>query len=77
MRYKSTPENTIYKSKFTQKLMRIKKAFDSSMYDDVIKSGWEATGFKINISDSDVSSFSFTEEFKAFFRAEASHQDPE
>lgn len=47
------------------------------MSDDVIKSGWEATGFKINISDSDVSSFSFTEEFKAFFRAEASHQDPE
>lgn len=45
------------------------------MPDDLIRSGWEAIGFKINITDGDASSFSFTEEFKAFLRAEAIHQN--
>lgn len=39
MRYKSTPGNTRYESKFTRKLMQIKKAFDSLMFHDLIKSG--------------------------------------
>ena len=57
--------------------MRIKKAYESSINSELIRAAWESTGFKIDIIYCEVSSFSFSEDFKTFLRAEAQHQNPQ
>ena len=57
--------------------MRIKKAYESSINSELIRAAWESTGFKIDIIYGEVSSFSFSEDFKTFLRAEAQHQNPQ
>ncbi|KAK8899501.1 hypothetical protein M9Y10_001817 [Tritrichomonas musculus] len=47
------------------------------MFDELIRSGWESAGFKINIVNGDVSSYTFCDEFKAFLRSQALHQEPQ
>ena len=75
-RYESIPGEMKYTSLFTRKMMRIKKAYQSVMFDEQIRAGWEAAGFKITIDDGDVASYTFEEGFKAFLRSQALHQDP-
>lgn len=74
-KYSSIPENKKFRSPFTRKLLRIKSAFSSSITQEVIRSSWEKTGFKINLEGGLVSSFSFKEDFKDFLRAQVLHQD--
>ena len=76
-RYSSIPSNKKYESRFTRKLMTIKKAFENSINSELIRVAWESTGFKLNITYGEVSSYSFSEEFKSFLRAEALHQNPQ
>lgn len=69
-KYIATPKDQNIKSKFTQKLIRIKRAYQSIMSPELIRSGWEATGFKINIVDGEVNSVHFLKEFKDRMREE-------
>lgn len=57
-------------SKFTKKLIRIKKSYQSTMNEELIKSSWEAAGFKINILRGVVTGYEFKEEFKERLRSE-------
>ena len=75
--YSSIPSNKNYESRYTRKLMKIKKAFESSINSELIRAAWESTGFQLNIVYGEVSSYTFSEEFKSFLRAEALHQDPQ
>lgn len=70
-KYSSTPNDSSLTSRFTKKLIRIKKAYESTMSQELIKSGWEATGFKINLEKGKVTSVSFKEEFKTRLRSES------
>lgn len=74
-RYSSTPKDESLSSKFTQKLIRIKKAYQSCVNEELIKSSWEAAGFKLIIQNGDVIGYWFSEEFKLKLRAEASHTE--
>ena len=47
------------------------------MFDEIIKSGWEKAGFKLNLENGDVVSYEFSDEFKEFLRSEATHQEPQ
>ena len=76
-KYSSIPSNKNYESRYTRKLMKIKKAFESSINSELIRAAWESTGFQLNIVYGEVSSYTFSEEFKSFLRAEALHQDPQ
>lgn len=75
-KYSWIPNDSEIKSRLTQKLIRIKKAYESSMSSEVIRSSWEATGFKINLSSGEVSSYTFCYDFKEMLRAEALHLEP-
>lgn len=73
--YKSIPGEMKFSSPFTKKIMRIKKAYQSVMFDEQIRAGWETAGFKIAIENGDVVSYTFEEGFKEFLRSQALHQD--
>ena len=74
-RYSSIQGNKNFTSKYTRKLMKIKQAYESSVNSELIRSSWESTGFKINLSQGEVSSYSFSDDFKSFIRAEALHEN--
>ena len=74
-RYGSITPNYNYNSEFTRKLMKIKNAYQSTMIDELIRSSWEGAGFHLNLDQGDVVSYSFSQEFKDFLRAEATHED--
>ena len=57
--------------------MRIKQAYDTSINSELIRSSWEATGFKLNLYNGDVASFSFSDDFKELLRSEALHEEPQ
>ena len=46
-KYSSITKDNSLISKFTQKMMKIKKAYQTSVTEELIKSSWEATGFKL------------------------------
>ena len=73
-RFASIPENKDYTSRLTCILMRIKKAYESSVCSELIRSAWEATGFHLNLFQGEVTSFTFDEEFKSWIRHQVSHQ---
>lgn len=70
-RYGSIPGDSTIQSKFTRKLIRIKAAFQSCISEELIRSGWEATGFKLNVSDGEVLTITFDDSFKKMLLAEA------
>ena len=74
-RYASLSGNKKFNSQLTKKLMRIKNAYDTTMTEELIRSGWEATGFHLEFDDDGELKYSFTDEFKALLRAEALHQN--
>ena len=74
-RYASLSGNKKYDSQLTRKLMRIKNAYDTTMTEELIRSGWEATGFHLEFDDDGEIKYSFTDEFKALLRAEALNQN--
>ena len=74
--YFSTPPDSSYTSLFTRKLMHIKKAFQSTVNDELIKSGWEKAGFIFEIEQGDIVSYQFSEDFKEFIRSQAIHEEP-
>ena len=54
--------------------MRIKRAYESSVCSELIHSAWVATGFHLNLTQGDVTLFTFDEEFKSRIRHQVSHQ---
>lgn len=62
-------------SRFTKKLIRIKAAYQSTVNDELIRSSWEKTGFKLNIVNGVVTGYQFDDAFKVFLRAEANHTE--
>ena len=74
--YNSTSSDSSYTSLFTRKLMHIKKAFQSTVNDELIKSGWEKAGFIFEIEQGDIVSYQFSEDFKEFIRSQAIHEEP-
>ena len=75
-RYAALSGDKSYESRFTRKLMRIKKAYQSCMNEELIRSSWEATGFKLNVSKGRVCGYPFSDDFKSLLKAEAEHQEP-
>ena len=73
-RFASIPENKDLQSRLTRKLMRIKRAYESSVCSELIRSAWEATGLKLNLFQGEVTSFTFDEDFKSYIRRQVSHQ---
>lgn len=73
-RFSSIPENKDFTSRLTRKLIRIKRAYESSVCSELIRSAWEATGFHLNLTQGEVTSFTFDEEFKSRIRHQVSHQ---
>ena len=63
--FASIPENKDLQSRLTRKLMRIKRAYESSVCSELIRSAWEATGLKLNLFQEEVTSFTFDEDFKS------------
>ena len=56
-RFASIPENKDLQSRLTRKLMRIKRAYESSVCSELIRSAWEATILKLNLFQGEVTSF--------------------
>ena len=56
--------------------MHIKKAFQSTVNDELIKSGWEKAGFIFEIEQGNIVSYQFSEDFKEFIRSQAIHEEP-
>ena len=65
-----------FESNFTKKLMRIKNSYQSTVCDEIIQSGWEKAGFKLNVEEGEVVSYEFLDEFKEFLRSQALHKEP-
>ena len=74
-RYSVIPGNKKFASKFTRKLMRIKNAYQTSITDELIRSGWETTGFKLVLQYGLVTGYTFLETFKAHLRSEVSNSE--
>ena len=55
--------------------MRIKKAYQTTTKEELIKCSWEATGFKLSIHYGVLKKFKFTEEFNAKLRTEVEHKE--
>lgn len=75
--YFSTFSNCSFSSQFTSKLMKIKIAYQKTFNDEVIQSGWEKAGFKLNINEGEIVSYEFSDGFKDFLRSQALHRDPQ
>ena len=69
-RYKSTPCDKRITSRFTQKLIRVKIAYQQTMSQELLKSGWEATDFNLTLENGRVTDITFDNEFKNKLRAE-------
>lgn len=77
-KYTSIKNDISSKSKFTKKLIRIKRAYESVLSQELIQSGWEATGFHLSLKDGKVIDVTFKEEFKEILRSECRNsQNPE
>ena len=70
-RYGSTPNNSLIESKFTRKLIRIKQAFQTCITEELIRSRWEATGFKLQVTDEIVTKITFNANCKKLILDEA------
>ena len=70
-KYGSTPKNLYYTSEFTRKIMKIKSTYQSTVFDELIRSSWERAGFHLILDQVDASSYEFSDKFKEFLRAEA------
>lgn len=70
-RYSSTSIQDKY-TRFIKKLLRIKRAYQSSMNEELIRSCWEATGFKLETNKGEVVKITFDDDFKEYLRTEAS-----
>ena len=57
--------------------MKIKTAYLKTSNDEVIQSGWEKAGFKMNIDKGEIVSYEFSDGFKTFLRSQALHKDPQ
>ncbi|OHT02774.1 hypothetical protein TRFO_30039 [Tritrichomonas foetus] len=75
-RFASISGDPTLESKFIRKLARIKKAYETAVSDDLIRSAWEATGFSITINKGQVVAYSLKEEFKSILRGVALKQEP-
>ncbi|OHT02588.1 hypothetical protein TRFO_06987 [Tritrichomonas foetus] len=76
-KYSVTPGNNEIESKFTRKLLRIKKSFETVTTSELIRTSWEASGFPIHVSNGQVIGFSFSESFKNILIAKTSHHEVE
>ena len=74
-KYSSITKDNSLISKFTQKMMKIKKAYQTSVTEELIKSSWEATGFKLEIYNGIVVKYEFSNDFKVKLRNEAFHTE--
>ncbi|OHT08675.1 hypothetical protein TRFO_22767 [Tritrichomonas foetus] len=74
-KYSVLPNDHSVESKFTKKLLKIKRAFQSVANEELIRSSWEATGFCLNVVNGDVVSYEFSETFKSLLRAKATFQE--
>ena len=66
-KYNSIPYPASY-SKFTAKLLRVKKAIESTFSQETIISSWSHCGFNIEIEDGICKSIKFSEEFQTKLR---------
>ncbi|KAK8864901.1 hypothetical protein M9Y10_010428 [Tritrichomonas musculus] len=69
-RYSSTFIQDKY-TRFKKKLLRIKRAHQSSMNEELLRSGREATGFKLEKNKGKVVIITFDDNFKEYVRTEA------
>ena len=60
-----------YNSKFTSKLVRIKKAIQQTLNDELIYASWLHCGFEININERICDHISFSEKFQEKLRETA------
>ena len=74
-KYESIMIDRTFTSVFTKKLMRIRTAYICSVYDEIIKSGWEKAGFKLTLENGEITSYQFLDDFKEFLRSQALHQE--
>ena len=74
-KYSSTPKDENLNSKFTQKMVRIKKAYQASVNEELIRSSWEAAGFQLTVRNGDMIGYCFSEEFKTKLRDEAKNAE--
>ena len=66
-RYGSTPSNSTITSIFTRKLLGIKTALQTCITEELIRSGLESTGFKLEFLDGEVKKITFDDGFKKCF----------
>lgn len=52
--------------------MRIKTALQTCITEELIRSGWESTGFKLELVDGEVNKITFDDDFKRMLLGEAS-----
>ena len=77
-KYTSIKNDISSKSKFTKKLILINRAYESVFSQELIQSGWEATGFHLSLKVGKVIDVTFKEEFKEILRSECRNsQNPE
>ena len=74
-KYSATPKEQKLISKFTQKLIRIKKSYQAAVNEEIIRCSWEATGFILMVHNGVVVGYGFSDEFKAMLRAASSHTE--
>ena len=74
-KYSSITKDNSLISKFTQKMMKIKKAYQTSVTEELIKSSWDDTGFKLEIYNGIVIKYEFSDDFKVKLRNEAAHTE--
>ena len=74
-KYSSITKDNSLISKFTQKMMKIKKAYQTLVTEELIKSSWETTGLKLEINNDIVVKYEFSNDFKVKLRNEASHTE--
>ena len=70
-RYFSTSIHGQY-SRFAKKLLRIKIAYQSSINEELIRSSWEATGFKLETNKGKFVKITFEDKFKEYLLSGAS-----
>ena len=62
-------------SKFSKKLLKIKSAWQTSITDELIRSSWEATGFKLTLENGIVKKYEFLDSFKEKIHQIVSHAE--
>ena len=74
-KYANIEKDLSMNSRFTQKLVKIKKAYQSVVNEELIRSSWRATGFMLKVHNDEVIGYEFLEDFKEVLRAAASHSE--